>query len=324
MTIQLDAADYISLVTAINITIDVHASFSELDLTTLALTPMRENVAISTAATTTILTAPDSGKVRKLKQLRIRNKHATLDAEIVVNITSDRTDYVIFQGNLGPGKTLIIDEDNKCTLVSSGGEYIPSYYGIVAGGYGDGNPSTLLSMVQNNGIVSATPTNITASIARCCFFKLPFDLLVNKIRFYGVGATTTIFRTAIYRYSTGARLTNELAFTTAANTWGSVGDNLNVQLSADTLYYMACSVNTTGTTAGPVCFGPTIAATTGVIATAPQSLPVNLDVDNGYIYSYNFQFAVTAGALPATAPALAALAAGTGGVPAFWLDSNNS
>jgi len=324
MTIFISSSETIQLVTGSAITVDVHVSYVEMTISTSSLTPMRQNTAITTATTTTILSAPDSGKIRKIKQIRIRNKHVKLDGEITVNVVSSATSYIIYKENIGPGKTLLIDEDNICTLLSSGGEYLPSYYNIVAGAYGDGNPSTLLSMCQNNGTVAATPTNITTSIARCCLFKLPYDLLVNKIRFYGVGATTTIYRTAIYEYSIATRLTSELAFTTVANTWGSVGNNIDLQLSADTLYFIACSVNTTGTTAGLLCMGPTIAATTGQIQTAPQSLPGNLDTDNGYIYSYNFQFAVTTGALPETAPTLAAPAAWTGGMPAFWLDSDNS
>jgi hypothetical protein len=82
-------------------------------------------------------------------------------------------------------------------------------------------------------------------------------------------------------------------------------------------------VNATGTTAGVQCIG----ATTGRIGVLGTAWPGNLDVDlatpiiNPFCFS---QFAVTAGALPATAGTLAARAAWAGGMPAFWLDNNNA
>lgn len=64
-----------------------------------------------------------------------------------------------------------------------------------------------------------------------------------------------------------------------------------------------------------------MAATTGQIQSTPSALPGSLTVNSGYLGTYAFQFAVTTGALPATAATPAAGAAWTGGVPAYWLDS---
>jgi hypothetical protein len=179
----------------------------------------------------------------------------------------------------------------------------------------------LFKDVQRAGNIAATPTHITVSIARCCTFVPPQDIVVNRIRFYGVGATTNVFRVAIYRMSNLARLTAELPYTTAAATWGSAGSGLDLQLSAGTVYFMATAVNTTGTTAGPVCFGTTVAATTGIISTAPSALPGSLVNTSAFLNGYRFQFAVTTGALPATAATLVAQATWTGGIPAYWLDT---
>lgn len=193
--------------------------------------------------------------------------------------------------------------------------------GKIAGAYGNGDPGLLLALMQRDANIAPTPTNIGTSVARCCFFKLPFDLTVNTIRYYGVGATTNVYRVAIYRYSDLARLMSETAFTTSANAWGAIGGSLNVSLTKDTLYFIAVSVNATGTTAGIASIGDTLAATTGQIQTAPQSLPGNLDADAGYLNGYQFQFAVTSGALPDPAATLAAQAAWAGGMPAFFLDN---
>jgi hypothetical protein len=175
-----------------------------------------------------------------------------------------------------------------------------------------------------SGTVAATPTNITASIARIAYFRPPADLVLNKIRFFGVGVTSNIYRVAIYNGDTLARLTSELAFTTASGAWGSVGSALNLTLSANQLYFAAVSVNTTGTTAGCLCFSPTVAATTGLIGVLPKSWPGNLDIDLGYIDGAFAQFAVTTGALPNPAATIAAQAAWTGGFPLLLLDNNNA
>jgi hypothetical protein len=172
--------------------------------------------------------------------------------------------------------------------------------------------------------VAATPTNIGTTVARIAYFRPPSDITINKIRFYGVGATTNVYRVAVYNANTLARLTSELAFTTAAGAWGAAGSALNLALTAGQLYFIAVGVNATGTTAGLLCMAPTVAASTGLIAVLPKSWPGSLDLDAGYMDGAFAQFAVTAGALPATAATIAAQAAWTGGFPAFWLDSNAS
>lgn len=182
------------------------------------------------------------------------------------------------------------------------------------------DPGEAIFQLQRAGNVAATPTHITASIARCSAFRPPADITVDTIRFYGVGATTSVYRMAIYRYSDLARLTTEMAFTTAANTWGTVATGLGLALTGGELYFVAVAVNTTGTTAGPACIGGTVAATTGRIATAPGSLPGNLVLSATLLDSYRFQFAVTAGALPDPAATLDAQAAWTGGMPVFFLE----
>lgn len=200
----------------------------------------------------------------------------------------------------------------------------PSWYGVVYGAYGDCDPQKMLETATTSGTVAPTPTNIAVSVARIAYFVPPKDITVNRIRFYGVGATTNLYRVAIYNGDTLARLTAELPFSTAANTWGAAGTSLNLTLTAGQLYFIAVAVNVTGTTAGVLAFGPTVAGTTGQIAVLPKNYPGSLDIDLEHIKGAFAQFAVTNGALPATAPAIATQAAWTGGMPAFWLDSNNA
>jgi hypothetical protein len=194
---------------------------------------------------------------------------------------------------------------------------------VVASNSADGDPGYMLQAMQAFGCVAATPTLITASVALCSMFMLPAALTVNKIRFYGVGATTNVYRVAIYRLSDLARLTAELPFSTSSATWGAAGSALNLSLLANVPYFTAIAVNATGTTAGVGCFGPGIAATTGQIQTTPANLPGSLAATAGKISAYQFQFAVTAGALPATAATLTFRAAVAIGQPAFFMDNSN-
>jgi hypothetical protein len=199
----------------------------------------------------------------------------------------------------------------------------PDWYGNLYGAYGRCDPQQLIRMASMAGVVSPTQTNISNTVARIAYFRPPANITVNKFRFFGVGATTG-FRTAIYNGDTLARLTAELAITTAAQTWGSVGDNLNLTLVKNQLYFIAVSVIATGTTAGILAMSATNAATTGQIGVLPKSWPGNLGVDLGYMDGAFAQFAVTSGALPTTAPTIAAPAVWTGGMPLIFLDNNNA
>lgn len=203
-----------------------------------------------------------------------------------------------------------------------GGGSPPAWKGAIAGAWGDGDPHEIISRMLHNPI-NATPTNIAVTVARCAFFKLDTALTVNKIRFFGVGATTNVYRVAIYRLSDLARLTPELAFTTVAQAWGAAGSALNVVLAANEIYFIAVAVNATGTTAGCQCHSATI----GRIGVLPIVWPGNLDVNmvSPKINAIGFcQFAVASGVLPNPAATLALQAAWTGGMPAFFLDNNNT
>jgi hypothetical protein len=170
--------------------------------------------------------------------------------------------------------------------------------------------------------VHATPTNISITVARCAFFKPDTNIVVNKIRWFGVGLTTGLYHVAVYRVSDGARMFILDDFNTAAQAWGS-GAVAGVTLAAGVLYLVAVSVDTVGTTAGVACHS----SSTGRIGIIPTNWPGNLDIDaaSPKIDAMGFcQFAVTAGALPATLPTLVLQAAWTGGMPCFLLDANNA
>lgn len=243
----------------------------------------------------------------------IASGYAPLDAGIKVPTVN--------LGGAGADATKYLRGD-QAWAVPSGGGAPPAWKGNIAGAWGDGDPQIILSRMLHNPI-NATPTNIGIAVARIAYFKLDTDLIVNKIRIFGVGATTNIYRVAIYRNSDSVRLTSELPFTTASQAWVNITVSPAVTLTAGVLYFVAISVNAVGTTAGCLCHS----ATTSRIGVLPTSWPGNLDIDmaSPKISPFGFaNFAVTNGALPATAPARSAQAAWTGGFPGVFLDNNNA
>lgn len=197
----------------------------------------------------------------------------------------------------------------------------PSWASVVIGAYGRTDPQDLIDMATTNGVVAATPTAITASVARIAYFRPQANISVQRIRWRGVGTVASIYHVAVYNGDTLARVSSDHTISTTAATWGSVASSFS--LTSGQLYFVAVSASTTGTTAGLLCFSPTVAATTGLLGSLPRSAwPGNLVLTAGHLAGGLAQFAVTAGALPTTAPTIAAQAAWTGGMPAFWLDSS--
>lgn len=320
MLLLTTTSDIIRITTDSAATIDVHASW--VDRNGSVDTPGSTNTAISSATTTTVVSSPAASTYRNIRRLIIRNKSAATGGTVTIELYNGSTAYQLEKRVLGPGQSIMFDDAYGWIPTPTGGVQTRPWFGTIAGCFGDGDPGLLMEMVQRGGNVAPTPTNISTSVARCSAFMLPFDLTVNRIRAFGVGATTTTYRVALYRMSDLARLTAELAFSTAVDTWVSIGTTLNVSLAKDTMYFIACSVNATGTTAGLTAFGGTTAATTGRVNTAPAALPGSMALGaTNYMSHFQFQFAVTTGALPDPAAALSAPAAWTGGMPAFWLDS---
>jgi hypothetical protein len=203
---------------------------------------------------------------------------------------------------------------------SPGGGSPAAWKGAIIAAWKDGDPHWVLDSILH-APVHATPTNISITVARCAFFKPDTAITVAKIRWFGVGATTALYHVAVYRHSDNVRMAILDDFNTGAQAWGSGA--FACTLAAGVRYILAVSVDTVGTTAGVACHSDS----TGRIGIIPTNWPGNLDIDaaSPKIDSMGFcQFAVTAGALPATLPTLVLQAAWTGGMPAFFLDNNNA
>lgn len=192
----------------------------------------------------------------------------------------------------------------------------PSWWGVLYSTGNDCDPLEDLREATMGAIAGPTPTGITTSIARCRLFRPPQTMAVVRVRLFGVGATTNLYKFAIYPRGTGAaRLWESGTVTSAANTWLNI--TVAFSVTGGTEYWFCVTAATTGTTAGFRSMPAPLASNFWGADAAPLggrglSLPVFA------------QFAVTSGAFPATLPAVAAAAyaAGTtGSVPFAWLDS---
>lgn len=318
----ISASDKIQLVTGSSVTVDSHVSFIDYNAGTPSAS--RKNTNILTATTTDISGSPSAGILRNVKSIMLRNKHATASVDVIVQHTDGSITVELKKATLGPGAELHYTDQTGFFLFPQLPSASPEWYGNLYGAYGRCDPQQLLRMAQMAGTVAATPTNITASIARIAYFRPPADITVNAVRFYGVGSTTNIYTFAIYNGNTLERLTNSITFSTTANQWGSIVNGLNLTLSKNQLYFVAISVNTTGTTAGMLCMSPTVAATTGLIAVLPKNWPGNLSLNGSFMDGGFAQFAVSTGVMPNPAATIAAQAAWTGGFPLLFLDNNNA
>ncbi len=203
-----------------------------------------------------------------------------------------------------------------------------TWTGKIAAAYGDGDPNVGLGMLNSILVAptSPTPTNITTGVARISYFLLPFDLTVNKLRYWSIAAVANVYSVAIYRFSDLARLTAQIDFDTPGTVqWASAGSSLNLSLSKNVLYFLAVSARATGSTAGVSGFTGSAVASRPQSSVLPSANPGNLAAANNYTAGGQLgQFAVTTGALPDPAATLAVQAAWTGGMPGFFLDNSNA
>jgi hypothetical protein len=197
----------------------------------------------------------------------------------------------------------------------------PPWAGVLHAAMGDGNSIYVTrSMEVLNSVAGPTPTIITTSVARCVLYRAQYAITVNRVRLFGVGATTSLYKFAVYPRGTGAaRLWESGTVTSVANAWLSISAATPFTLAANTDYWFCVTVANVGTTAGfrsppaPIStnqFGADAAPLGG----RSMGLPVFV------------QFAVTAGAFPATLPAVAAAAysaAATGSVPFAFFDNSS-
>lgn len=112
--------DIFEIVTDVACTLDVHVSYVDANNATLVPSGAgRQNTAITTATTTTILSAPGASTVRNMKTLKARNKGSTA-VSVTVQFDQAGTNYEMHKVTLLAGECLQYIEGIGFFVLSSG------------------------------------------------------------------------------------------------------------------------------------------------------------------------------------------------------------
>ena len=132
MIILASTADLVRVVTSHSALVEVHASYVDLNGTTV--TPGRLNTLISTATTTTVVASPASSTVRNIKHLNITNDHASQSCIVTVEHTDGTTAIELMAFTLLPGENMILNEEGRWAhRDAQGAEYPPAGLGAYTG-----------------------------------------------------------------------------------------------------------------------------------------------------------------------------------------------
>lgn len=101
------ATDLVSVTSSIAVTLDIFAAWVDLASNGSGdPTPSRTVTAMTTATTTTIVATPGASTVRNVKEIHIRNKHASTATDVTVNFNNNGTLYELVKVTLSAGETL--------------------------------------------------------------------------------------------------------------------------------------------------------------------------------------------------------------------------
>jgi hypothetical protein len=220
---------------------------------------------------------------------------------------------------LGEGtspETKFLRGDQTWQTVSGGSS--PAWYGVLYSNQNDCNPIEMLREWNMLSVAGPTPTGITVSLARCVMFTPPANITVNRIRLFGVGAATNLYKFAIYPVGTGqTKVWDSGTVTSAANTWLNIATGLPITLTAGTQYWFCVTAVATGAIAG----FRSMAAPLGTNFWGADVAPIGNRALSLHVHA---QFAVSTGVFPATLPAVAAAtySGGTTGTVPFALLDN--
>lgn len=192
MLLLASTSDLLRIITGSAITIDVHASWADLNGTTV--TPGRTNTLITTATTTTVVASPAASTYRTVKTLTARNRHATTSCDVTV-VHSDGTNVPeLVKVTLSAGDALHYDEHHGFTVRDSLGRIKSRSDGLASAAVNSLNTVVLASDVTNNNAVANTIADVTGlSFAVTAAETYWFSFAIS----YTSAATTTGSRWSI-------------------------------------------------------------------------------------------------------------------------------
>ena len=181
------ANDAVRLVTSSAANIDVVASYATKDADSVDQGTARAK--ISSASTTTIVSAPNSGEERKVYALSFRNTHASLANTITVQVYDGTNSYELFKITLAAGETAHWDGLNGWQYFNAQGlPKLSQSQGSSAAVVGVTNVVVLASDVINNNAVANSIADVTGlSFPVVSGGKYWFEFYID----YTAAATTT-------------------------------------------------------------------------------------------------------------------------------------
>jgi hypothetical protein len=133
MLILASTSDLLRVITTAAAQIEVHASWVDLNGTTI--TPGRTNTPhIVTATTTTVVGSPAASTVRNVKHLNITNDHPSQSCVVTVEHTDGTTVIEMIAFTLLPGENMLFNEEGRWNhRDAQGAEYPPAGLGAYTG-----------------------------------------------------------------------------------------------------------------------------------------------------------------------------------------------
>lgn len=248
MLLLASTADLIRVITGQAVTTDVHASWVDMNGSTV--TPGRTNSLISTATTTAVVGSPASSTFRTVKTLTVRNRHASSSVDVTVVHFDGSNAVQMVAATLSAGDALHYDEHNGFTVRDNRGRVITRSDGLVAAAVQSLNTVILASDVTNNNGTANTIANVTG---------LAFPTSPNETYWfefviaYTSAATTTGSRWSITGPSSPTMLNYRSEYTLTAT---------SMTVNSATAYDIPAAANASSLTAGNV------ATLWGIIRTA--------------------------------------------------------
>jgi hypothetical protein len=157
MLLLAATTDKIQITTSAATNVDVHASYVDLNGTTV--TPDKQNTAITTATTTDVVASPAASTKRNVKSMAVRNKSSSTSNDVTVIFDQNGTDFELIKVTLGPGEELCYFDDIGFVVIDANG-----FQKMATGGDSRIITKLLTADVNNSTTTAAIVSGLSATL----------------------------------------------------------------------------------------------------------------------------------------------------------------